>query len=138
MIELRRVLLEYLLTLHPRVFYVDAATKQPDAELPYVTFSFQPSARPDESKELRMIDVDLWDIPGDNDTTRIETLGETIKGDGNLRSAPPTGLDEQVLENDKIIVVSRFETDQYVKDQNETVKHILQNYQIATFEKEAL
>lgn len=131
--ELRILLRAFLLTKHPRVYFDGEAPS--DAVPPYITFYYQPSNVPDESKTMIMIDIDLWDIPADTTQTALEALADLVKGDGDLGS--PTGLDEAKLESTNLIVLSRFETDQYVREENETIKHILQNYQISIFNKEA-
>lgn len=133
--ELRALIREFLLTKHPRVYFNGDAPS--DATLPYITFYYQPSNIPDESKKIIMIDIDLWDIPENNKMSILEALADSVKGDGNIIDSS-TGLDEAKLESDNLIVLCRFETDQYVTEEDKTIKHILQNYQISIFKKEAL
>lgn len=131
MIELRKLLQAYLPTLHPRVYYTEAPV---DAQTPYIVYSFQASFTGDESTETMLIDIEGWDIPVGGDSTVIEELMETIKGDGSLIS-DPTGLDEKTLSNTKITANFRFESRLTVPDEDKAIKHILHNYQVSIFER---
>ena len=130
MIELRKILQPFLKTLHDQVYYLEAPD---DAVVPYIVYSFQSSFTGDESAETMVLDVDGWDIPADGDTTTIEELMETIKGDGSLLS-DPTGLDEKILSSDTISATFRFESRLMAPDEDPTIKHIVHNYQISIFE----
>ncbi len=131
MIELRKILQPFLKSLHDQVYYLEAPD---DATVPYLVYSFQASFTADESAETMLLDLDGWDIPANGDTTVIEELMETIKGDGSLIS-DPTGLDEKTLSNDKISTTFRFESRLMAPDEDPTVKHILHNYQISVYER---
>lgn len=131
MIELRKILQPFLKSLHDQVYYLEAPD---DSTVPYIVYSFQSSFTGDESAETMLLDLDGWDIPSNGDTTVIEELMETIKGDGSLIS-DPTGLDEKTLSNDKISATFRFESRLMAPDEDPTVKHILHNYQISVYER---
>lgn len=134
MIELRKLIQAYLLSLHPRVFYTPTNSAPVDADPPYLTYSFQPSNTPDESKESMIMDLEGWDIPAGGDTTVIEELMELIKGDGNI-AGDPTGLDGSTLSNTKISARFNFESRLMAPDEDPSVKHIVHNYQITLFER---
>lgn len=67
-IELRKIVLTRLKTIHPRVFFMDA----PDnAQYPYLIYNL-PNSVDDGALENYVLDVDGWD--SQEDTTALETL----------------------------------------------------------------
>jgi hypothetical protein len=67
-IELRKVILTALKTVHPRVYYQAAPD---DAVFPYFVYNL-PNSVDDGSLEQFVLDVDVWGVS--LDTTAIETL----------------------------------------------------------------
>lgn len=74
MINLRTQLNKILKTIHPRVYFQTA----PDtATFPYVTYDL-PNSFTNEEQDIFNLDVDIWDMPVNGDTTQIETLASSF------------------------------------------------------------
>lgn len=84
MIKLRTQLNRILKSIHPnvtideknvsRVHFEDAPDTTP---FPYIVYFFLPS-HVNEEQEVIPMDIDIWDMPSDGDTTVIETLNDTV------------------------------------------------------------
>lgn len=75
MINLRKTLQSYLLTIHPRVYFQDAPE---NAVFPYIVVDFPTTLDDGEEFQNVVVDIDIWDSNNTNDTTTLETLAETI------------------------------------------------------------
>jgi hypothetical protein len=116
MMALRKILQAYLETKHARVFFKRAPE---GAQFPYLVMDFQPSFTPDEAREQLLIDIDGWDKPADGDSTALETLMETVNGDGDLES--PSGLDRQAMSDEDIVALFRLEGRDPVDDEDPAI-----------------
>lgn len=89
MVNLIKSIKGFLVTKADRAFF----QKAPDtAQFPYVVFDLPSSfdSRPSEDFSLS---IDIWD--DDQDTTALETLTESIDGDGNIFN--PSGLNNKTI-----------------------------------------
>lgn len=135
MIALRQLLNTYLDTKHTpsQVFYDDAP---PDTPVPYIIFGFGPGTQIDESVENVILEINGWDIPPNNSTIVLETLMESIDGDGDLTD--PTGLNQLTLRSDDISIQIRRDTRLTVPDEDKTIKHKLYTYIVSVYEEETI
>ncbi len=74
MVNLRKKLKEILKTIHPNIYFQNASEK---AQYPYIVYDL-PNSFTNEDQEIFNLDVDVWDIPKDGDTTALESLADTV------------------------------------------------------------
>lgn len=130
MIALRKTVKDYLLTKHPRVYFKRAPK---GATFPYLVIDFQPSFTPDEGREQLLIDIDGWDKPTDGDSTALETLMESVNGDGNLEN--PTGLDRQSITANDILALFRLESRDPLDDEDPAILRRKYTYNTTVYER---
>ena len=128
MIELRKVLNNYLKSIHPRVFFQTAPS---DATFPYVVYDFPNISDDGELQEIILIDIDGWDRPDNGDTMPLENLMASIDGDGDLIN--PTGLNKRTLAAEKIAVSLYLETKLPLTDTDPLIKRRKYTYQAKLF-----
>lgn len=74
MINLRVQLNKILRTIHPRVYFQVATDT---ASFPYVTYDL-PNSFINEEQDIFNLDVDIWDMPVNGDTTELEILSSAF------------------------------------------------------------
>jgi hypothetical protein len=118
MIEVRKALIPFLKTLHPRVYYQIAPE---NAIYPYIVYDIPSIFCDGEGGEVVVLDIDGWDSNDTGDTTIIETLMATINGklddEGN-----PTGLDKKTLITSEIAVTYFIENKLSLTDEDKKIK----------------
>jgi hypothetical protein len=93
MIKIRKILLDYLKSVHSRVYYEVAPET---ATLPYVVFDLPNSVNFEADRQDFTLEIDVWD--NNKDTTGIETLTTNIdKVLHKLRH----------LDNDYLLIIER-------------------------------
>lgn len=130
MIELRQILQSYLESIHSNVFFQLAPENTP---FPYVIFDFLPSINISEHHEIVPVDIDVWDLPINNDTTVIETLISSINGDGNI--SDPTGLNKKTFETENMAVSFYLESKLTLQADNKQLKRRKYSYLAKIFER---
>lgn len=71
MIELRKILEQELLSIHPRVAY----QRNIKEDFPYVLYDL-PNSFVQDDQEIFNLDIDIWD--NHDDTTEIETIASNV------------------------------------------------------------
>lgn len=98
MVELRKVIVKYLESLHPEVYFQEASKQ---AQYPYLVYNVE--TNPDgENYELVMLEIDGWDLSSNGDSNRVEELMNKVNGDGSVIN--PTGLDKRTLTSENLVV----------------------------------
>lgn len=128
MIEFRTILLDYLKKFHPRIYFQDAPA---NAEYPYIVFDISSITADGEGSELAAVDVDGWDMPANGDTTGIETLMETINGNGDIEN--PTGLNKKTLTAENLTATFYLDRKIPLKDDDKRIKHRKYIYEARLF-----
>ncbi|MFY0758731.1 hypothetical protein AB1K32_07610 [Metabacillus dongyingensis] len=131
MIDLRKAIRNYLKGIHSSVYYQSAPK---DAPFPYIVFDIPNYIDNGELQSLIVVDIDGWDRPNNGDTVRIETLMESINGNGNLHL--PNGLNKNTLTTDKIVVSFYLDTKLPLVDDDPLIKRRKYTYQVRLFNKE--
>ena len=92
--ELKKIVQGFLKSVHPRVSFQNAPEK---GVYPYIVYKI--TQIPDDGEGLRtpIVDIYIWDSPSDGDATVLETLVESINGNGDIIN--PTGLNKKILSN---------------------------------------
>jgi hypothetical protein len=130
MIELRKVIKNYLKSIHPRVYF---QTAPGDAVYPYIVYDF-PSINSDgETQEIIIVDIDGWDRPDFGDTTQLENLMSSINGNGDLTN--PTGLNKRTLDAAEIVASFYLDTKLPLTDTDPLIKKRKYIYQARLFYK---
>ena len=121
MIELRKALHPRLRAIHPRAYFQRA----PDtAQFPYLTYSFE--LIPDgEGFELTVLDIDGWDLPNNNDTTRLE----------NLMSDVNRAMNKTTLTTDDLVISFYLDRKLALEDDNPKIIRRKYVYQGRIFER---
>lgn len=112
--------------------YYDQASKK--AKFPYIVFSFENLFSQDESSESFILNIDGWDAPADGNSEPLEYLMSNLDGNGDIKN--PTGLNERVIETDKVLLILRREMRYVIPDDDKTIKRRRYTYQVTIFEKE--
>jgi hypothetical protein len=130
MIEFRKVLNNYLKSIHPRVYFQAAPG---DADYPYIVYDF-PSINSDgETQEIIIVDIDGWDRPDSGDTTQLENLMSSINGNGDLTN--PTGLNKKTLDAAEIVASFYLDSKLPLTDTDPLIKRRKYIYQARLFYK---
>lgn len=74
MIELRKQIQAILKTIHPTIYSKNSIDI---VDFPYIVYS-TPNSFFIEDQEVFNLDIDIWDMPEDGDTTIIETLSNEV------------------------------------------------------------
>lgn len=74
MIELREQIQAILKTIHPTIYSKNSIDI---VDFPYMVYS-TPNSFFIEDQEVFNLDIDIWDMPEDGDTTIIETLSNEV------------------------------------------------------------
>ena len=74
MINLRKQLNSVIKSIHPRAYFQTASDT---ATFPYVVYNL-PSSFTNEEQEIFNLDIDIWDMPADGNTSGIETLASSF------------------------------------------------------------
>lgn len=91
LIEFRKLIKTYLLTKVDRVYFEQAPN---NAVYPYIVVDL-PNSVDDGSMENFVMDVDGWDAPPKGNTTALETMMNSVDGDGLINN--PSGLHRKTL-----------------------------------------
>jgi hypothetical protein len=126
MIELRKALLTYLKTIHPRVYFQVAPE---EAQYPYIVFDFPNTLFDGEYQENVSVHIDGWD--NNPDTTALESLMALINGNGELVN--PTGLDKKTLISDTIAARFGLENKIPLRDDDPRIRRRKYIYQARIF-----
>ena len=108
MIDLRTLLVAYLKTLYPRVYFQVAPGK---AIFPYITYDIPSIICDGEGFEVATIDIDGWDMNDTLDTTTIENLMATINT-----------LDKKSLTNENISISFFLDNKLAIPDTDKRIK----------------
>ena len=126
--NLRKLLHPYLKSIHPRVYFQDA----PDnAQYPYIVYDVTQVPDDGEGFHNIAVDIDGWDMPNNGDTTGIETLMETINGNGDIKN--PTGLDKKTLIAEGLVVTFYLDRKLSLRDDNPKIKRRKYIYEARLF-----
>lgn len=120
MIEVRKAIVTYLKTLHPRVYFQVAPEK---ALFPYIVYDLPNSFSDGEGGEIITLDIDGWDSNTTNDSTVIENMMKNINN-----------IDKKVLMNDEISMVFYLENKMALVDDDKSIKRKKYTYQGKLFE----
>jgi hypothetical protein len=126
MIKLRTALQAYLKTKHPRVYFQAAPE---NAQYPYLVYDFPNTFDDGEASQTVTVDVDGWDAPAGGDTTELETLMETVNGNGT------TGLNKKTLTTDDIVVTFYLDNKIPLTDDDKRIRRRKYIYQAKLFER---
>ena len=133
MIDLRTLLVAYLKTLYPRVYFQVAPE---NAIFPYVTY-YIPSINCDgEGFEVATIDIDGWDMNDTLDTTIIENLMKTINGYTDSNGNYVQGLDKKTLSNENISTSFFIDNKLAIVDEDKRIKRREYTYQCRIIRRE--
>lgn len=121
MIKIRKVINDYLKTLHSQVYY-----QQPpeDASYPYLVFDFPQSLPDGEGLEVITVDIDGWDAPKNGDTTVLENLMTNVNA-----------LDKNVLVQDGLRATFYLENRLSLTDDDKRIRRRKYIYQARVFER---
>ncbi|MBN2796231.1 MAG: hypothetical protein JXR88_12545 [Clostridia bacterium] len=128
---LRKAVQAYLLSHHPRVYFRNDIPK--DAKFPYLVYDFHPTFTLDESSERLLIDIDAWDKPSNGDSTQIETLIESVNGNGDLSN--PTGLNFKTISNEDVMATFRLESRNIIDDDDPKILRRKYTYATVVYER---
>jgi len=123
--------LDELLSNDVKSYYEDSSD---EATFPYITYDFDQINTPDEAGDSFIVDIDGWDAPSNGDDTTLDTIMYNLDGDGNLES--PTGLNQKIVEIDKLFLSMRRVDRQPIPDPDKTIRRRRYSYQVSVFEKE--
>ncbi len=121
MIELRRALHSYLMSIHPRVYFQRAAET---AQFPYLVYRFE-VMDDGEGFQVITLDIDGWDLPSDGDTTQLENLMADVKRE----------LDKAVLTTENLVVSIYLDRKLPLEDENPNIIRRRHTYQGRLFER---
>lgn len=130
MIDLRKILTNYIKYIHPRVYFQNAPE---DAIFPYLVYDFPNIGSDGELQEIIVVDIDGWDRPGNGDTTILENLMAKVNGNGDLML--PTGLNKRLLIADRIAVSFYLESKIPLIDEDPSILRRKYTYQARLFNK---
>lgn len=130
-LALRKALREYLLNHIPRVYFRNEVPK--NAEYPYLVYDFSSTFMIDETSERLIIDIDVWDKPTNGDSTQIESLIESINGDGDFSN--PSGLNLRTISSDEIMAIFRLESRNIVDDDDYKILRRKYTYATVVYER---
>ena len=126
MIHIRKALQTYLKTKHARLYFQHAPEK---ATFPYLVFDITNAVILGVCQDNYFIDIDGWDLS--EDTTALETLMETIRGNDSLSN--PSGLNKRTLTESGTAITFHLENIMSISDDDPKIKrrkHIYQARQI--------
>lgn len=115
MIDLRTLLVTYLKTLHPRVYFQVAPE---NAVFPYIVYDIPSIMCDGEGYEVATIDIDGWDLNDTNDTIAIENLMDIINQ-----------LDKKTLSNANISASFFIDNKLAIIDEDKRIKRREYTYQ---------
>lgn len=128
-IELSKAIRTYLLTKCPRVF----KTKAPaTAQFLYTTFKLPSSFNTNPSEDFTL-EVNTWD--NKEDTTALETLTDSIDGDGDPLN--PTGLNFKTIISGNLTATFYRETRGEVDDDDPRISRRQLRYRVRVYCKGA-
>ncbi len=126
--NLRELIHPFLKSIHPRVYFQDA----PDnAQFPYLVYDFTQITDDGEGFETVAVDVDGWDMPENGDTTALETLMETVNGNGDAEN--PTGLNKKTLTAEGLAVTFYLDRKIPLRDDNKDIRRRKYIYEARLF-----
>lgn len=126
-IEFSKVIRSYLITKHPRVYKAKAPAT---AQFPYITFRLPSSFNTNPSEDFTL-EVDTWDDK--EDTTALETLADSIDGDGD--SLNPTGLDKKTIVSNGLTATFYREARGEIEDDDPRINRRQLRYRVRTYYK---
>ena len=130
MMTLRKILRDKLKAITPHVYYMK---KPKDVSGPYLIYHILQVSSPYEYEDRFVLDIDGWDRSVSGDSTPLESLLETLDGDGALVGA--SGLHHAVIIADEWLVtfhrISRFPVD----EKDEYTFHWLYSYDVKVVKK---
>lgn len=88
-VELRETIVALLKTKHPKIFYEMAPE---DAIYPLVAYDLPNAFGTDESTEVFVLHVDIWDAPEDGDTMPLEILADELNAALNKQVIRKNGM----------------------------------------------
>ena len=106
MIKLTKMVLEYLESIHPNVYFKSAPKK---VDPPYIVFDFPNVLDDGESLRVITVDIDGWDT---SDTTALEVLMESVN----------SGLNKRILRDEEIAVSFYLDTILSLDDDDPRIK----------------
>jgi len=126
--NLRKLLHPFLKSIHPRVYFQIA----PDsAEFPYLVYDFTQIINDGEEFETVAVDIEGWDMPADGDATALETLMETVNGNGDAEN--PTGLNKKTLTAEGLAVTFYLDDKIPLRDDNKDIRRRKYIYEARLF-----
>ena len=125
---LRELLYPQLKAIHPRVYFQAAPE---NAQFPYLVYDFTQITNDGEGFETVAVDVDGWDMPENGDTTALETLMETVNGNGDAEN--PTGLNKKTLTAEGLAVTFYLDDKIPLVDDNPGIKRRKYIYEARLF-----
>ncbi|KNY24845.1 tail completion protein gp17 [Pseudobacteroides cellulosolvens] len=126
-IEFSKAIRSYLLTKHPRVYKEKAPAT---ATFPYITFNLPSSSNTYPSEDFTL-EIDIWDDK--EDTTSLETLTDSIDGDGDALN--PTGLNIKTIVSNGLTATFYRETRGEVIDDDPRINRRQLRYRVRTYYK---
>ncbi len=127
---LRTLVGDFLKTKHARVYYELAPET---ATMPYIVFDLPNSFTSGEYEETFVLDIECWDVPGTDSSVNIETIMESINGDGNIIN--PTGLDKATLAGLSAIAFVSLEQRLSIQDDDKRIKRKRYTYTVINHER---
>lgn len=128
--ELRKLVQGFLKSMHPRVYFQNAPE---EGVYPYIVYKI--TQIPDDGEGLRtpIIDIYVWDSPSNGDTTVLETLVESINGNGNI--IKPTGLNKNILANDTTTAIFYLDRVLSPDEDEKRLNYRVCNYGVKLFKR---
>lgn len=119
MIKVIQLLLEFLESIHPQVFFKNAPKK---VEPPYIVFNFPNTINEGEYHKVITVDIDGWDT---SDNIALETLMENIN----------KALDKKTLTAEGLAVTFYLDTILSLDEDDPRIKRWKYIYQARLFER---
>ncbi|WP_335871963.1 hypothetical protein [Bacillus sp. 2205SS5-2] len=130
MIEITEITRDFLKTIHPRVYF---SLKSNNAKYPFITFEINDVTPHSESLDFYSIDVDVWDLPLNNDDLPVDNLNKQINGNGDIVS--PTGLNRKTLNNESATVTYALDRTIPLDEEGTGIKRRKNVYHARLFER---
>lgn len=118
-IEIRKAIQSALLSVHPRVYFLDA---DEDADYPYLVYDL-PNSVDDGALENFVLELDGWDAPDDGSTIALETLME----------AADSVLQRAVFRVGDMAIIAYRDNRLTIRDPDKRLRRRQYNYQLRTY-----